>query len=74
MSIYTDGIHLISDKSINELHRFARKIGLKPKWFQNHPKHPHYDLTTNRAKDRAINKGAIEITSRELVKINAHSK
>lgn len=48
--IYFDGIHLISDESIAELHRFAKKIGLRRPWFQADRKRggnasfPHYDV------------------------------
>jgi hypothetical protein len=42
--------HLISDHDIEELHAFARKIGLKKEWFQDKRNkdfyYPHYDLTT----------------------------
>jgi hypothetical protein len=66
--IYTDGTHLIAD-SIYELHRFAQKIRLKREWFQEHPIHPHYDLTTKRVLERAISKGAIVVTKKELVNL-----
>lgn len=34
--IYTDKIHLITDHlSLKELHEFAKKIGLRKKWFKN---------------------------------------
>lgn len=46
--IYTDGIHIISDTSINELHNFAKLMKFKKSWFQNNKKHPHYDLTTKK--------------------------
>jgi hypothetical protein len=55
--IYTDGIHLISDSGLEGLHKFARVVGLKRSWFQNHERHPHYDLTTNRIRNRAIKMG-----------------
>jgi hypothetical protein len=43
--ILFDGSHLVSDQSIDELHRFAnsRRIGLKREWFQDH-RYPHYDV------------------------------
>lgn len=41
--IYTDGVHMVAD-SLIELHEFACKIGLHPLWFQDHPKHPHYNI------------------------------
>ena len=48
MAVYTDGTHLIAD-SLDELHAFAAKIGLKRYWFQDAKKlHPHYDITTRR--------------------------
>lgn len=59
---------MVSDTSLEELHEFAKKIGLKREWFQDNPKHPHYDLTTNRAKFRAIGNGAVLVPSRDLVK------
>ena len=66
--IYTDGVHLSTDGDIEELHSFAKSIGLKRCWFQ--PKsHPHYDLTTERKKNTAINAGAKLISSKELVMI-----
>lgn len=41
---YTDGIHLVAD-SLEELHEFAKQIGIKRCWFHGIRKgHPHYDL------------------------------
>lgn len=68
--IITDGIHLISDESIEELHKFAKKLGLKRSWFQDHKKHPHYDLTSIRMKEKAIKMGCVFIGSRDLVRLN----
>lgn len=67
--IYTDGIHIISDTSIDELHIFAEKISFKLEWFQNNNRHPHYDITTSKAKNRVIKAGAILISSKKLLKI-----
>ena len=66
--ILTDGTHLISDKSMEELHTFAYNLGLKRSWFQNHHFHPHYDLTTHRMANKAILHGAILVSSVEIVK------
>ena len=39
--------HLMSDVSLEELHVFATRIGIKRHWFEGVRKsHPHYDLTT----------------------------
>lgn len=69
MTIYTDNIHLITDQeNQEELHAFAKKMGLKREWFQDsNPAHPHYDLTTKRAANRAIRHGAKMISPQELV-------
>ncbi|MNV78827.1 hypothetical protein D3C71_1723430 [compost metagenome] len=74
MAIYFDGMgHMVSDTSIEELHEFAQKLGLKKTWFQNKgtDKHwiPHYDLTTYNARRRAKAAGAIEVFGTEVVGI-----
>jgi len=55
--------HLVSDESLEELHEFAAKIGLKRGWFQG----DHYDLTPG-MRAKAVRRGAVEVTARELVK------
>lgn len=67
--VFTDGIHLVAP-NLSYLHKFAASIGLARSWFQNH-RHPHYDLTTLNATDRAIRAGAVEIEdTRTLVKLS----
>ncbi len=61
--------HMISDHSLQELHLFANKLGLKKEWFQDKPGHPHYDLTTPNARARAEVAGAILVDGREIVRI-----
>lgn len=58
--------HMYAD-DIEELHQFAVRIGMKRVWFQDHPRLPHYDLTEKRRK-KAIRLGAIEETTREMVR------
>lgn len=76
MSVYVDKAengfgrmkmcHMIAD-SLEELHEMAEKIGMKKEWFQ--PKSfPHYDVCKTRRK-QAVELGAIEVTSRELVMV-----
>lgn len=36
--------HLVAD-SLDELHAFAGRLGLKPVWFQWRTMYPHYDVT-----------------------------
>lgn len=57
--------HMASD-SLEELHEFALKIGLKRGWFQNKKNRPHYDLMKSKKK-LAIELGAKEVTRRELL-------
>ena len=69
--IYTDHMgHLVSDTSLDELHAFANRLGLRRQWFQGLPehRHPHYDLTTPKARSRALNAGAVLVDPRQLLR------
>ena len=68
--VYTDGVHLVC-KNVDELHVFAKKIGLKRSWYQYqyHHRHPHYDLTTHHKMEIAVQNGAVVVTSRQLIGI-----
>lgn len=64
--------HMVTDGDLEELHTFAMLLGIHPGRFQNHPRHPHYDLLpTSRALAVAL--GAVEVTTRELARI-VHQK
>lgn len=54
--------HMVSDTSLEELHAMAEAIGLPGLAFQG----DHYDLTPTR-RALAMTRGAVEVTSRELV-------
>lgn len=54
--------HLTAD-TLEELHAFARKIGLRRGWFQGSSRVPHYDLTEAR-RDRALAAGAVFVPAR----------
>jgi hypothetical protein len=62
--------HMATDnhtpEGLEELHRMAVSIGLRREWFQNHPRHPHYDLPPDK-RVLALAMGAVPVTSRELV-------
>lgn len=58
--------HMMSKTGdLEELHAFAKKLGLKRDWFQNHPTHPHYDISQIK-RETAIQLGAEPVTSREM--------
>jgi hypothetical protein len=59
--------HLLAD-DLDELHAFARRLGMRRGWFQCPPKasKPHYDLTEGR-RALAIKLGAKPIGRRETV-------
>lgn len=70
--VYTDKIHLIAD-TLEELHKFANKIGMNKEWFQNHIRHPHYDIfgimltkTLNDKDVKVIGKKELLIRSKML--------
>lgn len=69
MAILTDGVHLVSDSSVEELHAFAALIPMKREWFQGPPEHrfPHYDLMSDFTRRRAAMNSQF-VTSRELVR------
>ena len=58
--------HLVSDSSIEELHEFAEGLGMRREWFQRKSV-PHYDLT-GQHYELAIERGAILVSSREIVR------
>lgn len=60
--------HMVSDTSEEELHAFARRVGMRREWAQLRPRASaaHYDLTPSR-RARAVRLGAVEVTGRELV-------
>jgi hypothetical protein len=57
--------HLLAD-SIEELHTFARCLGLRRTWFQSSSKFPHYDLTANK-RLQAIRLGAQAVDVRSAI-------
>ena len=58
--------HLVSDSTLDELHEFARLLGLRREWFQRRSI-PHYDLTGEYYR-LAIERGALLVSSREIVR------
>ena len=62
---FSDGsCHLTCEGDIEVLHAFAARLGLRREWFQDHPRHPHYDLTRSKRR-RAVQLGAVEVRAKE---------
>lgn len=57
--------HMTAD-SLEELHEFAEKVGIKRCWFHRGSRYPHYDVS-EKNREKAINAGAVEITAKQLV-------
>lgn len=61
-----ESCHLVAD-TVDELHAFAKRIGMRREWFQSSRRGmPHYDLTRGR-RQKAVKAGAIELTRDEFV-------
>ena len=58
--------HLTTDGTLEELHGFAARIGMRREWFQDHRIAPHYDLTPKR-REHALRLGAVFVPMREQV-------
>ena len=56
--------HLISDRSYQELHDFAARIGIPPRGFER----DHYDVIAERY-GVAVAEGARPVSSREIVRL-----
>jgi Protein of unknown function (DUF4031) len=61
--------HMASDRSFDELHAFAARLGIPRSRFQR----DHYDLPPQ-LRSRAIALGAHEVTTRELTERMAGSR
>lgn len=55
--------HLVSDRSLEELHGFAAQLGLRRAWFQG----DHYDVPAE-VRQHAIRLGAEPVSASELVR------
>lgn len=68
--IYSDGVHLISDQGLDDLHRYAESIGIKRCWFHNTPRFPHYDIPKGKRPGFFTRYVDVrQVTSREIVAI-----
>lgn len=66
LAVYVDNVrvawrgrmwcHLVAD-SLQELHEFAKQLGLRRSWFQHSASYPHYDVTVE-VRELALEMGA----------------
>jgi hypothetical protein len=68
--VYTDGIHLTAD-SIDELYKYASKVGLNPNWidFMGRNIHPHFDICGHVRKRVLADINVKKVTCREIVRL-----
>jgi hypothetical protein len=59
---FTHWCHMVSDDSFEELHAFARRLGIPDRGFDR----DHYDLPPH-VRERAVALGAEEVTTGELL-------
>jgi len=64
--------HLVAD-SLEELHAFARVLGLRRAWFQARASLPHYDVTVE-TRMVALSHGAHIVDRRTLVSVGRQLK
>lgn len=57
--------HLVAD-TLEELHSFAKQLGLKRQWFQHRSFYPHYDVTML-VRQRALHLGAIDADRETII-------
>ena len=57
--------HLVAE-SLDELHRFAARLGLRRDWFQDKASYPHYDVTTT-IRQRALRLGALPGSKKQII-------
>jgi hypothetical protein len=55
--------HMVSDTSLDELHAFARWVGVPERAFGG----DHYDVSEN-VREVAVAEGAMEVSSRDVVR------
>lgn len=72
--VYTDLIHIVADTK-EELHSFAKSIGLKRHFYEGVRKgHPHYDITNSEIYQKVINSNIQIVNSRVILLISKSMK
>jgi hypothetical protein len=69
---FADGSSHLEADSLDELHAFARRLGLKREWFQPRSS-PHYDLSPAK-RERALALGATFRPAREAARARMEAR
>lgn len=64
--------HMVAD-SLQELHEFAAKIGIKKHFFHKHRVASHYDITSDQ-QVVALSNGAQLVSSTDIVRIGKNQR
>jgi hypothetical protein len=73
--LYSDGVHLISDLGIEDLHEACKSMGIKRCWFHASKTFPHYDIPKRRRDGFFVEFQSVRrVTSREIIDILKVSK
>ncbi len=71
--IYSDGVHVVSDVSIEDLHEQMQKIGIKRCWYHSSSKHKHYDIPKRKRETFFIDNPEVQkVTPQRIVEICKH--
>jgi len=66
--LYSDGVHLVSDEGIQDLHDFAQRLGIKRCWFHASKRGlDHYDIPKRLRKDFLFNCGGYVLYSTNIL-------
>lgn len=68
-SVYNYSWCHLSAETLDVLHEFADKIGLKTEWFQDKPGLPHYDIKSDEIREKALSLGARQVERKDFFSI-----
>jgi hypothetical protein len=66
--IITDGIHITSTESLDELHSCMSRIGIGRYWFEGLKRgHPHYNKPKSVTVHQLVDRGVIVVRPRDVL-------
>ena len=68
--IYSDGVHIVSDVSLDDLHKYCESILIKRCWYHASSKHKHYDIPKRRRESFFKDHPEVrQVSAREIVDV-----